>query len=276
MENRVAYPAGKITYSVEEGASKEGDAHTLIAPGFAESSGGFRGVFQELSLVGYKTAALLSGHGIPSGKHMEGGIPNPQWRKADALSYVRKIEDMHAIQGIGHSEGAIALTGAALNEPSEYEHLVLYAPAGIVPMSIRSLMAGAYDERSQWGRIREQLRDNEDGEALALWRQADRDAWMHWASNPLQSLREIVGISQADIGDSLKRLQGDHGIKISMLLPENDRLMRHVDRIPDLSKRSGVAESDIHVLEDASHVVHAYDPEYFVEKVWRIFTNAKA
>ena len=88
-------------------------------------------------------------------------------------------------------------------------------------------------------------------------------------------MREIYGVSHAKIGDALKRLQYDHGIKVSILAPEGDKLFRIADHVGETSRISGVPEDDIHIYKGGTHVTHIHDPEGFSAAVQGILGAKK-
>lgn len=126
------------------------------------------------------------------------------------------------IVGIAHSEGCINIVDAALQDPDHYTGLVLIAPAGLIgPDSLTRLSGGFVEE---WISLPDTLRDiPETPEERERKHSANQRTLEHITSAPISTAKEVLGISESQIQEKLKKLR-TLGVGITIIAPADDHI----------------------------------------------------
>ena len=143
--------------------------------------------------------------------------------KSDHIaSIAEKKFSSEKIVGIAHSEGCINIVDAAIQHPDQYKGLVLIAPAGLIgPDSLQRLSGGFFGE---WLASPATLKDiPETPEERERKHAASQKTLEHVASAPISTAREVLGISESQIQEKLKKLR-TLGIGITIIAPADDRI----------------------------------------------------
>ena len=207
---------------------KENALPVLMVPGFSGNAEIVRVHAAELAKRGRRTLCVNAPHGIIGCSFCSHPIPLPQFRKAIALIGALEKKGLQQVDAIGYSEASITIAIAAKIRPTLFRNIILMNPAGMIgsdslPRLVLSFLVDkiheAWTESIMAFRKHRGLRDKMQGTLKIL-----REKTTCILSDPLQSARELIAISQVQIHGWLRELQEQHSIRVAIAQSAGDRV----------------------------------------------------
>jgi len=172
-----------------------------------------------LANMGRRIIAINAPHGIkPSRENPD--IPMAELRKAEALTKTLDAKHIGKADVFTHSEGALFVTAAALEQPERVRSIIYFAPVGLIgPDSFLQLTKRFLADQAEQ---KKQSRAGGGKERAAIEWVALQKAIGAMAAGPVQSIAELRAIVTTQIEENLKALR-EKGVKVIIMHPVNDK-----------------------------------------------------
>lgn len=173
-------------------------------------------------------------------------------RKLAIIDRIIKEKELQGIDAVGHSEGAVNVVFAALENPSRFRNIVLVNPAGLMGEDTAGGLLLRFVEHTL-----STAKDIKSDEAKAQINQASVSERVQVTTkSPLRALKTLSALSQVRLEDILKELK-DAGINISIIHSVDDVLFP-MDRMQAMVKADMI---DGFYSIEGSHNDYFLDPQ---------------
>lgn len=205
----------------------------IVVPGWVADAEIHKENSIELAKRGRRTLGISATHGIKNNREFE-DLPLAEARKAESVLDALHSKNISRADIVTHSEGAIFVTAAALEEPEKFRSLILNSPAGLIGDD------GFWKLASRFGEDQGvQTKNAFQGKgAFSKIGRIISKAGKAVLRNPKASLEEVKAIASVQIEENLKELR-KKGVKIIIIHPVNDRAFP-MARIQEMLKKGTV------------------------------------
>lgn len=191
----------------------------LIIPGWGESAEAALNLANELVKIGHKVFIVdyenLDNSVVDSNCIVNLGFPKTERARTCAILELLSLENMK-VDIIAHSQGAVAAMLSLDANPMQIGTIVLIAPAGIIPSSLRKLALNFI--RSFFIQLSSVLKtENPNGKRYFS------EVGRYISVNPIQMWRDAKGLAKVDIIPLLKNAKLSSR-KLFIICEANDRV----------------------------------------------------
>lgn len=219
---------GKLHVVDVQPEQQKSEVPVFVAPGWAANAKVFKDNILGCAAEGRRTLSLQNFHGIKAENIDE--YPNAELRKVAALIKTLDEKKIEKTDVIAHSEGALYTIIAARLYPERFRNIVLVAPAGMIGKdNIARLGVGFSHDVT-----RQAVQGVADGTIRKPMLRALRESGKAIASSPLESVKQVFAIADAEIHTWLKELK-DQGIGIAMIHGVDDKAFP-MERVQEVAK----------------------------------------
>lgn len=193
-----------------------------LAPGWAATPEAFKDNIHTLANNSRRTISANAPHGIDFNRdEMPASdvekMPDAEMRKIAAMINTIEAKGVEKVDAIGHSEGCMDTILAAMLYPEKFRNIVLVNPAGMIGKdSLPRLMVGFSTDIVK-GHIDEIRKNGFSKPLVRMGRELGRSI----ISDPVNSFKEVLAISNAEIHDMLIELR-KKDIKIAVVSAVDD------------------------------------------------------
>lgn len=235
----------------------------FFIPGWGASPLTVQNFVSELTSLG-RTVFVLDHEHLDSceNKLMERylDVPCLEYNKAYGLSTIITRKNLKEVDILSHSEGAVAAIVAAHMNPSNFRHVVLINPAGLlkkdslIRLSMRFLFAIYHHIHFSKGKVH--------ALSVTLWLNV---LWyVLW--NPVQSLREAFRLPYCDIRKYILETASKNVCQISAITAVSDRVFPHAQILTSLKS---IPEINITSIP-GNHIGLYLNPKAFATAVQKV------
>lgn len=219
---------GKLHVVDVQPEQKKSEVPVFVAPGWAANAEVFKDNILGCATEGRRTLSLQNFHGIKTENIDE--YPNAELRKVAALIKTLDEKGIEKTDVIAHSEGALYTTIAARLYPDRFRNIVLVAPAGMIGKDTVTRLGVGFSHDV----TRQMVNGVIDGEIRKPMLRAFRESGKSMASGPLESVKQVFAIADAEIHNWLKELK-DQGIGIAIIHGVDDKAFP-MERMQEVAK----------------------------------------
>jgi len=194
----------------------------LVVPGWASSANVHKENAKIFAEHGRRTIAMTAPHGVDVKEdeydnEEEENIPLAELRKAQSVIDVINAKGLEKVDIVTHSEGALFVTAAALDNPGKFRNIVYYAPAGLIGDDNFFSLAKRFGAN-----ILQQAREKKEEQEEVI-HTALMTAVKAIIDDPKKSLDEVKAIAEMQIQNDLKKLK-ESGVGIVIMHPADDKV----------------------------------------------------
>lgn len=202
----------------------------IVIPGWSATPEVLKDNIVTFAEQGRRTISIDSPHGIDAEKLKH--LPEAELRRVAALIETLEKKDIDKVDAVAHSESGIALAISATLYPDKFRNIILVDPGGIIGKDRADKLAGRFSMD-----ILKQIIDGmKNRKRMMPISRAFKEAAKSITSNPSQSFKEVLAISNTQIHNMLRDLK-EKGIGISIIHGVDDKAFP-MDRVQQ------IAESD--------------------------------
>lgn len=207
---------GKLHVVDVQPEQQKSEIPVFVAPGWAANAEVFKDNILGCATEGRRTLSLQNFHGIKAENIDD--YPNAELRKVAALIKTLDEKQIEKTDVIAHSEGALYTIIAAKLYPDRFRNIVLVAPAGMIGKDTVTRLGVGFSHDV----TRQMVNGVIDGEIRRPMLRAFRESGKAVASGPLESVKQVFAIADAEIHNWLKELK-DQGIGIAIIHGVDDK-----------------------------------------------------
>ena len=200
----------------------------VVMPGWSATPEVFKDNIITFAEQGRRTISVDSPDGIKAEK--KDHLPEAELRKVAALIETLEEKNIDKVDAVAHSEAGIALAIAATLYPEKFRNLILVDPGGMMGQDRADKLAG----RFSMDILKQTIDAMKDFKRLKPIGRSFKEGIKSFVSNPSQSIKEVMAISDTQIHEMLKDLK-QKGIGISIIHGVDDKAFP-MDRVQQMAK----------------------------------------
>lgn len=199
---------------------KKTEIPTIMAPGWGNTPEVYKYNMLHLASSARRVIGVRAPHGIEAGEiagEMTKEFPAAELRKVAAILNTLDAKGIEKVDVVAHSEAGIYMIIAATLAPEKFRNIVLVNPGGIIGEDSVARLGVGFVKNAVTEVVRG-MRDKHPEKNSANIGTFLRVLF----SNPTESLKQVLAISNSDIREMLKELK-DKGIGISIVHAVDDK-----------------------------------------------------
>lgn len=226
--------SGKLHVVDVQPEQEKSEIPVFVAPGWVANAEVLKDNILGCAKEGRRTLSLQNFHGIKAENIDE--YPNAELRKVAALIKTLDEKGIDTVDVIAHSEGALYTTIAARLYPDRFRNIVLVAPAGMIGKDNIARLSVSFSHDI----TRQTVNGVIDGSIRKPMLRAYQESGKAMASGPLQSVKQVFAIADAEIHNWLKELK-DQGLGIAVIHGVDDKAlpMERMQKVAKLEQMHG-------------------------------------
>lgn len=187
-----------LDVSPEDSFKNTNTETVLLACGWSESIESVRATAYELAKIGYRSLSVDYAEldDLKDVQRIGGIFPRSESIKSLALLKILETKKIKDVIGVGHSEGAISIIGAAHLSPEVFKKIILITPAGLIEGESFLGLAYRFLANLILDTLRSPIRATYYSRIIC-----------YFAKNPIQTVREAVWIARIDLSQIIFDMQ---------------------------------------------------------------------
>lgn len=235
----------------------------LLSSGWGETLEALKSVvFSIAKIMGRRVFACDYSH-LDNIKGYKDGFPASGYMKAHSFINLLNEKGIDKIDAIAHSEGAINIIIASYLNPERFKKIILVNPSGMMRNDTFYKLVKRFLSETLFEPI-----TLDTAKIFLIYIRYMFRVITYVFRNPIQSLREAIGISRFKIFYLLRNIQ-KNGVRVAIVVNKND-IIFPAWQVKKSARKAKV--KDFYLVEGGHNEIHI-NPEKFTETINKIFIS---